>query len=151
LCDISFIILKYYFSFAILKMLLIKQKLFSYLRTIRPYSSSSNHSEHLFWHSEAKEQKTSNTSVLVLGWAGSKKAHVDKYSSLFSKSFGLNSFSCIIPMAVFMSYDFEAQAQFSRQFLSAVLDRSHEGKTKLVIHSMSNNGFSVYQHIVHEV
>jgi|FrelakmetLWP11LW_1041352.scaffolds.fasta_scaffold17359_1 hypothetical protein len=118
---------------------------------IRHLSSSSSHSEHLFWHSEAKEQKNSNTSVLVLGWAGSKKAHVDKYSSLFSKTFGLNSFSCISPMADFLSYDFDAQVHFCRQFLNAVLDRSHEGKTKLVIHSMSNNGFSVYQHIVHEV
>ena len=120
------------------------------LRRIRHFSTI-RPSEHLIWHSEAKQPKPLNTSVLVLGWAGSKRPHVEKYSNLFSNTFGLNSFSCILPMPDFMSYDHEAQAQLTRQFLREVCDRSREGKTNLVIHSLSNNGFSVYQHIVHQV
>ena len=54
-------------------------------------------------------------------------------------------------MPDFMSYDHDAQARMTKQFLTEIDDRSREGKTNLVIHSLSNNGFSVYQHIVNQV
>jgi hypothetical protein len=36
--------------------------------------------------------------VLVCGWAGSKRNNVEKYTDLFAKNFGFNTYGCILPM-----------------------------------------------------
>ena len=87
-------------------------------------------SKDLVWHSKGKSG--SNTSVLVCGWAGSKQPHVAKYTDLFSNTYGLDSFGCILPMSDFMSYDQDAQDKLSRQVLTEVSERIDKEKVKLV-------------------
>ena len=115
-------------------------------------NNSSLSSSDLVWHTEGKKKTISDTSVLVCGWAGSKRANVEKYTDLFAKNFGLDSFGCILPMADFMSFDHSAQSVFTRQVLNQVsqLQPSKERKVNLILLCLSNNGATVYQHIVRQ-
>ncbi len=87
-------------------------------------------SNDLVWHSKGKS--SNNTTVLVCGWAGSRQPHVAKYTDLFSKTYGLDTFGCILPMSDFMSYDQDAQDKFTRQVLTDVSERTDKEKVKLV-------------------
>ena len=114
-------------------------------------NNSSLSSSDLVWHTEGKK-KNVDTSVLVCGWAGSKRVHVEKYTDLFAKNFGLDTFGCILPMADFMSYDHETQSVFTRQVLNGVAQKTKERKDKvnLILLCLSNNGATVYQHVVQQ-
>ena len=120
-----------------LNRLLLIDKLFQglarrHLSRSRTVNSVSND---LVWMSKANNNingKDSNAKVLVCGWAGSKKANVEKYTDLFARDFGLNSFGCILPMDDFMSFDQTAQSKFTNTVLSQVSEQCTEDKVKLV-------------------
>ena len=103
-----------------------------------------------FWHSGGgkKKKNSKKAAVLVCGWAGSKRSNVEKYTELFSQRFGLETFGCILPMVHFTSFDHDGMSDFATNVLTEMSRKIDADDVDLVLHTLSNNGASVYQHVV---
>jgi hypothetical protein len=100
------------------------------------------------WYHEPVSPKTpikSDTTAVILGWAGANRDHVQKYTQLYSNEFGIGAHGYILPMENVFSYDQDSQEQAAHAVIDAIA-RDNTGQ-KVVIHCFSNNGFNLYRHV----
>ena len=61
-------------------------------------------SEMLIWRNEAAERGRISPTVVLFGYAGSPKSHLEKYETLYT-SLGYNSVCCILPHKELFAYN----------------------------------------------
>ena len=82
--------------------------------------------------------------VLVFGFAGSSINQLLKHSALYN-SLGYRTLSCVLPHQLMFCYKIPEIVEFSRRVLDAAVEQEMRS---LVTHSISNNGATVYQHLL---
>jgi len=90
---------------------------------------------------------TSRPSVLLFGFAGSKKHQLEKHSKLYN-DLGFHTLYCILPLQHLFHYDIHRIRDCANWVLDAA---AREGMEKVVCHAFSNNGAALYQQFTHLV
>ena len=83
--------------------------------------------------------------VILLGWFGAKESQLAKFSNLHN-SLGRDTLQYTLPSSpepLLFTYDQSKQREIAERLAARVDDRS-----KVLIHSLSNNGFTMYQHLI---
>lgn len=80
--------------------------------------------------------------VIVLGFYGSSETQLNRYSKLYNE-LGHKTLSYILPDPLIFEYD-----QISQEDITKKLLENLDMEEKVLIHSLSNNGFTLYQHLV---
>lgn len=100
-------------------------------------------------------------SVLLFGFAGSKKHQLEKHSKLYNE-LGYQTLFCILPLQNLFHYDVhKIRCKSKTRALLIILVRdcanwvldaaAREGMERVVCHSFSNNGAALYQQFTHMV
>eukprot|EP00095_Tigriopus_kingsejongensis_P011998 maker-scaffold266_size231069-snap-gene-0.16 protein:Tk11998 transcript:maker-scaffold266_size231069-snap-gene-0.16-mRNA-1 annotation:"GL21136" len=79
--------------------------------------------------------------VLILGWYGCSEGQLKRFKALYH-DLGLESQCVILPEFQFFEFDQGRQKDLAEEILGPVQDQ------KLLIHSISNNGFALLQHLI---
>eukprot|EP00092_Neocalanus_flemingeri_P029027 GFUD01031512.1.p1 GENE.GFUD01031512.1~~GFUD01031512.1.p1 ORF type:complete len:315 (-),score=98.13 GFUD01031512.1:124-1029(-) len=82
-------------------------------------------------------------SVLLFGFAGSSPHQLAKQSAVYS-SLGYTSLCCILPLQHLFHYDVAKVISCAHLVVEAAYKHNHK---QVVIHSLSNNGAILYQHL----
>jgi len=90
---------------------------------------------------------TSRPSVLLFGFAGSKKHQLEKHSKLYN-DLGFHTLYCILPLQHLFHYDIHRIRDCANWVLDAA---AREGMERVVCHAFSNNGAALYQQFTHLV
>ena len=85
--------------------------------------------------------------VLVFGYAGSGLRQLEKHCKLYN-SLGYRTLSCVPPQEFLFHYDVPQLVQLSRSVLEAAEEKQ---MLSFVIHCVSNNGATLYQHLTQEL
>jgi len=107
----------------------------------RPSSPSTTTSS--FTSHSSSSLETDAPSILLFGFAGSSPHHLDKQAGVYS-SLGYSTLATILPAQYTFSYDIRQITTCAHLVLEAVY--KHRCK-EVVIHSLSNNGAILYQHL----
>ncbi|XP_023333025.1 transmembrane protein 53-like isoform X1 [Eurytemora carolleeae] len=98
-------------------------------------------SEMLIWRNEAAERGRISPTVVLFGYAGSPKSHLEKYETLYT-SLGYNSVCCILPHKELFAYNIPEIQKCAEKVLSVI---ESSGAQNIVAHCFSNNGIALYQ------
>ena len=100
-----------------------------------------------WWNPPAKNvfPQNKNTTVLILGWAGSQQKHVETYTKLYANEFGIGAHGYSLPMEIAFSYNQKVQQKLAQECIEVI--RKENPDAKIIIHSFSNNGGIFYQHV----
>jgi len=120
----------------------------------KQYNYGHKRSQLHIWASSPTSQPSSSTppsstietkapSILLFGFAGSSPHHLAKQASVYS-SLGYSSLATILPAQLTFSYDIHQITNCAHQVLEAAYKQKVQ---EVVIHSLSNNGAILYQHL----
>jgi len=90
---------------------------------------------------------SSPPSVLLFGFAGSKKHQLEKHSKLYNE-LGYRTLYCILPLQHLFHYDVHRIRDCAHWVLDSAM---RERMERVVCHSFSNNGAALYQQLTHVV